>query len=131
MKTLLFSAFSLCCLLLSAQGGFIQLYSTTYDKTSREVLPTSDGGYIIAGATNNNRLNDCDVYVMKTDAGGNILWDKSFGGNSPDYAYSMIQSEDGNYIITGFTQSFSGGDYDVYLLKIDPSGNKIYEKTLG
>jgi hypothetical protein len=132
MKAFAVLFLSIVSLALSAQGGFIQLYSNTaYDRTSREVLPTADGGYLIAGATNNNRLNDCDVYIMKTDGGGIFQWEKIFGGNSPDYAYSMIQSEDGNYLVTGFSQSFGGGDADVYLLKIDPSGNKIYEKTIG
>jgi hypothetical protein len=111
--------------------SFEMTYPTTYDRTSREVLPTADGGYIIAGVTNNSSINDCDAYIVKTNGAGVFQWDKVFGGAKPDYPYSMIETTDGNYMITGFTQSFGGGDMDIYLLKIDPSGNKIFEKTLG
>jgi hypothetical protein len=116
---------------LSSQNYFQKVYPTTYDKTSRDILPTSDGGYIIAGSTNTSTVTDCDVYVMKTDASGNLVWNKQFGGNKPDYAYSMVETTDGNYFITGFSQSFGGGDYDIYVIKIDPSGNLIWQKTYG
>src|SRR4051812_2493665 len=82
---------------------FVNVYQTTYDKTAREVLPTADGGYILAGMTNTADPNDCNSYVMKTDAGGNKLWEKVYGGSKVDYPYSMIEASDGNYIITGYS----------------------------
>jgi len=74
-------------------------------------------------------MNDCDMYVMKADAQGNLLWDRQFGGSRPDYAYNITETGDGNYFIVGYSASFGGGDLDVYLVKMDPSGNKIWEKT--
>jgi hypothetical protein len=115
----------------SSQNYFQKTYATTYDKTSRDILPTSDGGYIIAGSTNTTTVTDCDVFVMKTDASGNLLWSKQFGGNKPDYTYAMCETSDGNYFITGYSESFSGGDQDVYLIKMDPSGNLLWQKTYG
>jgi hypothetical protein len=112
-----------------AQSTFFKVYPTLYDKTSRDILETADGGYIICGMTNNSNLYDCDLYVMKTDGAGNMQWEKSFGGSKPDYAYSMVQTNDGNYLITGYSQSFGGGDMDVYLVKISPSGSLIWQKT--
>ncbi|MBA3664160.1 MAG: T9SS type A sorting domain-containing protein [Bacteroidetes bacterium] len=113
------------------QVFFQKTYPTTFDKTSRDILPTADGGYILAGSTNNTTINDCDLNVVKTDNAGNLLWEKQFGGSLPDYAYSMVETSDGNYFITGYTQSFGGGDLDVYLIKIDPSGNLLWQKDIG
>ncbi|MCE3259722.1 MAG: lipoprotein [Bacteroidetes bacterium] len=115
----------------SAQVTFEKTYPTTYDKTSRDVLPTSDGGYILVGMTNNSNITDCDLLIMKTDAMGNQLWAKTYGGAKPDYAYGMVETTDGNYFVTGYSQSFGGGDYDIYLIKFDPNGDKIFEKTFG
>jgi hypothetical protein len=112
-----------------SQSTFQKVYPTTYDKTSREILETPDGGYLIAGMTNKAVLNDNDMYVMKTDASGEFVWGKTYGGAKTDYAYSMIETFDGNYFVLGFSQSFGGGDYDVYLVKIDPVGNLLWQKT--
>jgi len=115
--------------LINGQITFQKVYPTTYDKDSREVLPTPDGGYIIAGMTNNADITDCDLYVMKTDYAGEFVWGKIYGGAKPDYAYGIIETGDGNYFVIGYSQSFGGGDMDAYLLKIDPLGNVIWEKT--
>jgi hypothetical protein len=112
-----------------AQTTFQKVYPTSYDKTARDIMPTPDGGYLMVGYTNNNNMNDCDMYVMKADAQGNLLWDREFGGSRPDYAYNIIETGDGNYFVIGYSASFGSGDLDVYLVKMDPSGNKIWEKT--
>jgi hypothetical protein len=114
-----------------AQTTFMKVYPTNYDKTSRDVLPTSDGGYLIVGSTNNSTLNDCDAYVMKTNSAGDTISTKTFGGNKPDYLYSMVETTDGNFFALGYSQSFNGGDYDIYLLKLSPSGNLIWQKNYG
>jgi hypothetical protein len=107
---------------------FMKTYPTTFDKTSRDIVYTGDG-YIIVGMTNNSDITDCDLYIMKTDLNGNMLWQKIYGGARPDYPYSLCETSDGNFFVTGFTQSFGPGDYDVYLIKFDGNGEKIWEKT--
>jgi hypothetical protein len=112
-----------------AQNTFQKVYPTSFDKTARDIIPSSDGGYLMVGYTNNTDMNDCDLYVMKADAQGNFVWDREFGGSRPDYAYNIIETGDGNYFIVGYSASFSGGDLDIYLIKMDAAGNKIWEKT--
>lgn len=114
-----------------SQTSFLTTFPTTYDKDAREVLVTPDGGYLIAGSTNNSNPVDADLYVLKTDAQGNFLWGKTYGGPKPEYAFSMIETADGNYFVLGYSQSFSSGDFDTYLIKIDPTGTLLWQKVYG
>jgi len=102
------------------------------DDFGYSVQQTSDGGYIIAGQTRSSPLqNDNNLLLVKTDAGGNSLWRKTFGGSSNDLGYSVQQTSDGGYIIAGYTTSFGAGSWDVYLVKTDAYGNELWSKTLG
>lgn len=129
-------SFSITVLLLSltlkGQVYFQKVFqSSPHDQEAQDVLPMPDGGYLLAGYTTNTTLNDCDVYIMKSDATGNLLWTKTYGGNKPDFPYHMMATNDGNYFLVGYSQSYGGGDYDILLMKIDPSGNLLWTKTYG
>jgi len=88
------------------------------------IQQTSDGGYIIAGYS-------AEVWLVKTDASGNKSWDKSFGGAGFEQSYSVRQTSDSGYIIAGYTTSFGAGEQDVWLVKTDAVGNKVWDKTFG
>jgi len=101
------------------------------DDYALSVQQTTDGGYIVAGATTSFGAGDCDVYVLKINPDGSLAWEKTFGGNGEDQAASIQQTTDGGYVVAGVTTSFGAGDCDVYVLKINPDGSLAWEKTFG
>lgn len=130
IKILLVFAWALSPLLYQSQI-INKVYPTAKDKTARDLLRTSDGGYLIVGMTNTDDEADSHLYVLKTNSNGDFLWDTVYGGPRPDYAYSMVGTHDGKIIVAGFTQSFGGGDYDMYLLKLDENGKFIKQVDYG
>jgi len=97
-----------------------------------DVKETADGGYIIVGRTKSYGAGSTDVYIIKTNEIGDMLWFKTYGGSKRDYGYVIQPTKDGGYIITGRTRSgFKTQQYDVYLLKIKSNGKKQWEKTYG
>jgi hypothetical protein len=95
------------------------------------LIQTSDGGYAITGLTKSFSAGGYDVYVVKLDASGNLQWTKTIGGPESEEGNSLIQTSDGGYAITGFTESFGTGELDVYLVKLDANGNLQWTKTIG
>jgi hypothetical protein len=82
-----------------------------------------DGGYIIVGGCQDTITGNVDVYLARTDANGDTLWTRTFGGPSYDCGQSVRQTADGGYIICGQTYSFGAGGSDFYLIKTDANGN--------
>jgi len=122
------------CLIRSDADGN-EVWSRTFggknSEQSYSLKQTSDGGYIIAGQTASFGAGNYDIYLIKTDIDGEVLWSKTFGGYNRDCAYSVQQSIDGSYIITGETDSFGSGNYTVYLIKTDVKGDEIWSRTYG
>ena len=116
---------------LLAQVTFEKWYGGNDYDVGNFVVQTTDGGYIVAGATYSYGNSNSDAYLVKTDAAGNTLWTKVFGGDSSDIASSVQQTADGGYIITGTTWSFGAGKGDVWLIKTDSLGAMLWKKTFG
>jgi hypothetical protein len=95
------------------------------------LIQTSDGGYAIAGATYSFGAGEADVYVVKLDANGNLLWTKTIGGPESDGGFSLIQTSDGGYAIAGATNPFGAEYTDIYVVKLDANGKPQWTKTIG
>ena len=88
-------------------------------------------GYLVAGYTSSFGAGSRDVYVIKLDKKGKEVWSKTFGGYSWDVGKAICESDNGSFIICGYTHSFGKGEEDVYLVKIDSNGNELWSKTFG
>jgi len=104
-------------------------FGGSYYDYAYSVKQTTDGGYIVAGYTNSFGAGYNDVYVLKLNSDGSLAWQKTFGENGYDEAYSVQETTDGGYIVAGYTKSFGAGGYDVYILKLNSNGTLIWQET--
>jgi protein involved in ribonucleotide reduction len=108
-------------------------YRGANDSVAYSVRQTSDGGYIVAGYTGyqGGEFNDLlyDFWLVKVDSSGNQEWNKTYGGALTEVAYSVRQTSDGGYIVAGYTRSFGAGWMDLWLVKVDSSGNLEWNET--
>jgi hypothetical protein len=102
---------------------------TTGNDYGRAIIQTSDGGYAIAGET--NHWGNADFWLIKTNASGSLLWDKTFGGAGWDGASSIVQTSDGGYLLAGQTSSFGVGAENLWLVRTDADGNIMWNQTYG
>lgn len=103
---------------------------TTVSVNSRVML-TTDGGYLIEGSKSSEGSGGMDLWLIKTDSGGNVIWSRTYGGEGDDYGTAVQQTADGGYIIAGHTSSSGDGGADLWLFKTDSSGNVIWSRTFG
>jgi len=101
------------------------------DEMGTSIHSTIDGGYIITGKTNSYGVGNSDVWLIKTDAFGNEEWNKTFGNEFNDWGWSVQQTIDNGYIITGISEPFSEDIRDLWLIKTDSFGNEKWNKTYG
>lgn len=86
------------------------------------LVETFDGGYALAGGTGSFSIDEYDVWLVKTDEFGNMEWNRTYGGEKGDIAYSLVESSNGGYAIAGSTRSFGAGDEDFWLIKTNEQG---------
>jgi hypothetical protein len=91
--------------------------------------PTAAGGAIIVGSVINS--SKADIWLVHIDAAGNLVWQNTFGGADDDFGYAVRQLADGNFMIVGKTASYGAGETDLWLIKTDQNGQKIWDKVYG
>ena len=118
-------------------------FGGNFTDTPEGVIQTNDNGFIIVGSSDSddtdisNHIGSYDFWVVRISASGDLIWEKSFGGSQIDEARAIKKSNDGNFIIAGDTRSndndvsVNKGAADLWLIKISPNGDLIWEKTIG
>jgi hypothetical protein len=98
-------------------------YGWSGDEVFTDILTTEDGGYIMSGQTKSVGSGGGDAWIIKTDADGNIQWDKTYGESGNDWADSIMPTDDNGYIVAArFNYSW------IWIFKLDQYGNTIWSK---
>ena len=125
---------------------WLKTYGGTGTEEGMAVAHTSDNGYIITGATESFSNNTYyDVYMVKTDSAGNMIWSRAYGGDNIDATYCVTEAPDGGYVVAGFTDSWAylhlltnnqasplGDDSShVFLMKVSILGDTVWTRAFG
>jgi hypothetical protein len=114
-----------------SQTTFERTYGGPYYDAGSCVLQTTDSGYIIIGTS---RYYDSEInymYLVRTDFNGDTLWTRVFGGKEHESGTFIQETSDSGYIVLGTTKSIGAGSVDVYLIKINASGDTLWTNTYG
>jgi hypothetical protein len=135
MKKLFIFISILPIICFTANASYAQYWAKTYGGFATEeaysIQQTIDGGYVVGGYTSSFGAGEDDIWVLKLDSSGGVIWQKTYGGSGGDKAYSIQQTTDGGYIVAGYTSSFGAGGRDAWVLKLDNGGNIVWQKTYG
>ncbi|HKU49845.1 MAG TPA: hypothetical protein VJP79_07835 [Nitrososphaera sp.] len=124
--------------LLSSGNIFAHADTVTWSKSyggpdtdeASSLEQTEDGGYIVAG-TSESFSQHKDIWALKLDPAGDVVWQKAYGGSSDEYFRSIKQTPDGGYIAVGSTESFGVEFRNLWIVKLDPNGDIEWEKMYG
>lgn len=111
--------------------NFYASYGGNADDIGFSCKQTLDGQYIIAGSSSSKGFGQTDVYLMKLDSMGQIIWDKYIGGFGIEVGRSVLQLSDSGFVVVGYTNSYGAGGYDVFLFRTDKNGNMVWQKSFG
>jgi hypothetical protein len=115
------------------------LFNTTWKKTivglgegqGNSIISMPDSGYMVTGYIYPVGIKSSDICLIRLNESGDTVWTRTYGGNSHDMGYSISRTPDGAYIITGESPFFGGGSTNLFVLKVNLSGDIIWHKTYG
>ncbi len=130
---------------LDPQGNieWRKYFGGTNNDRSHAVVQSNDGGFLLSGFSESEDFDittsrgSYDFWVLKIDGRGELLWERSFGGSGIEISYDMEKTGDNGYVIVGNTFSTdkdvskNNGESDMWLIKLDDSGNLIWERNFG
>ena len=92
------------------------------DDAAYAITPTSDGNFVIAGSTRSFGAGGSDIYLVKINSSGTVLWEKTIGGAEDDGAHDVAEAVDGSLLIVGWTKSYGYSGRSIYIIKTDANG---------
>ena len=109
--------------LIKTDSNGNEVWNKTFGGTGRDITysasQTVDGGYIIGGYTDSKGNGQNDIWFIKTDQNGNLVWDKTSGGSLNELAFAVLQTNNGRYIAVGETNSSGNGESDFYVVLLN------------
>ena len=116
---------------IDGEGDLLwRTYVIGKDEDRAKAILSTDDGYVMAGTTESYGHGDFDAYIVKLDKTGKKVWFNAYGGKDDEIAEDIIATDDG-YILAGSTDSFGLNYKDVYVVRTDKEGNKLWERKYG
>ncbi len=110
---------------------WIKTYGGNRDDKAFDIVQSKDNGFLVIGSTSSFGFDNSQMYFLKLDSTGAIMWSKSHGGTGQESGQSVIQTSDGGYFGVGYTNSWGAGGFDFFMVKLDSNGNMEYEDYYG
>ncbi len=121
--------------LLRTDSNGNHLWNQTFGGANNDeawgMAPCVDGGFVLVGITESYGAGDSDIYVVRTDSNGALQWNQSYGGSDEEWGVSIAELSNGDFIISGRTESFGAGFGDAWLIRTDSTGNALWNRTIG
>jgi hypothetical protein len=115
----------------SEAQNFYRSYGNTDDEVAKGAVETKDSSFFIFGTSSSFVNGTSNFYLMKIDSTGFFDWSKSFGGNGIEQGNAIAMKPNGHYLLTGYSNSYGNGGYDILNIEIDSLGNEIWLKKHG
>ena len=103
-------------------------YGWVYNETGYSLIETIDNGFFLVGSQWNPKVKKHNIYIVKVDSKGNFEWDKKIHENNTGFAHKIINTSDGLYAISGISKKLGNDWYDLWMAKIDFSGNFFWQQ---
>tara|TARA_R110002050_G_scaffold200591_1_gene335551 strand:+ start:102175 stop:103635 length:1461 start_codon:yes stop_codon:yes gene_type:complete len=110
---------------------WIKTYGGNRDDKAFDIIQTQDNGFLVIGSTSSFGFDNSQMYFLKLDSTGAIMWSKSHGGSGQESGQSVIETSDGGFFGVGYTNSWGSGGFDFFMVKLDVNGNLEYEDYYG
>jgi hypothetical protein len=122
----------------------VKLFGGSDDEVARELIELRQGGYAMVGSTKSKdgdfgdrNTDNWDLFLMKLDQQGEMIWVKTYGGNAEDFGFSLVETPSGGFVLMGYSSSQDGdvpptrGYHDNWIIKVDAAGELLWKKSLG
>lgn len=119
---------------LNAAGDTIwtKTYGSTEDDYGYNIIGTSDGNILISGITYSFGAGSfCDIYLIKVDPNGNVIWEASYADLDQEVAFHLMETQNGEYLVTGTNEDTNDSGRELYLLKVSASGQQLWSQKMG
>jgi hypothetical protein len=130
-KLFLFLLLSFTTLVINAQQKWFSKFGWWGVDIGYDVVETLDGHFMVTGYTGTYTFGNSDVLVAKVNKNGWLMWAQHIGGSNNDIGKAIVRTADSGFVIAGYTNTFGSGGYDGYLIKVNKTGNLIWQRTYG
>lgn len=96
-----------------------------------QIIACAEGGYAMIGTTGSDQPNNTNFYLVRIDQNFNCLWSANYGGLGIEKGFSIVENDEGDFLLCGYTNSYGEGGYDILVYKVNSEGDLIWQKTFG